>query len=154
MANNAPAPIHPTDDLSILRVLNESRLRAERNVNDPNEWIYVGNQGPNANQPWAPDFQNGFFNVGPPRCLLRYRFLRPYDPDTIQNAVQVQGSVSGGSADSIIFTVLYPQWKPDGTPSPVTFTCDSNVYLTCCDDDGNLVIITIKTTGDVIFGFE
>jgi hypothetical protein len=153
MGNNAPAPIHPTDDLSVLRALNESRLRAERNVNDPNEWIYVNNEGPNANQAWAPNWQNGFFNVGPPRCLLRYRFLRPYDPDTTQNAVQLQGSVSGGTPNAVIFTILYPQWMPDGTPNPITFTCDSNVYLTCCDDAGDLKIITIKTTGDVVYGF-
>lgn len=154
MPTNAPAPVLPTNDLTILRRLNEAKLRAERNVNDPSNWIYVANAGPNADQPWAPDFQNGFFNVGGTRCLLRYRFLRPYDPDTTENAVQLQGSVAGGTLGLTIFTLLYPQWFPDGTPNPQTFTLDSDKHLTCHDDGGGLVMVTVQgATGDVIYGF-
>jgi hypothetical protein len=120
----------------------------ERNVADPNEWIYVGSGAP------APDFQNGFFNVGSPRCLLRYRFLRPYDPDTEQDAVQLQGSIAGGSVGLTIFTLKYPFWLPDGTDNWQTFTLDSDIHLTCCDDDGNLVVISVVgATGEVVYGF-
>lgn len=157
---NIPAPLKPTDTESVLGYLANQSQRHERNVNDPNEWIYVNNEGPLADQPWAPIWQNGFFNVGLPRCLLRYRFLRPYDPDTSQNAVQLQGSVAGGSDGAVIFTIGIPLFNmtnpsvartPETDLVPVTF--DSDVYLTCTDDAGDLKIITVKTTGDVVFGF-
>ncbi len=152
--NNAAAPIRPTDDDSVIGYLSGQAKAHERNVNDPNQWIYVGNQGPNGDQPWAPDFQNGFFNVGAPRVLLRYRFLRPYDPDTTQNAVQLQGSVAGGGDGLVVFTLTQPLWEPDGTIHTPAYTMDSDVHLTCCDDSAGLVVVTIQaSTGDVYQGF-
>lgn len=151
--NNIPAPLKPTDPDLIAAYLADQARKAERNVNDPNQWIYVNNEGPNGGQSWAPGWQNGFFNVGPPRCLLRYRFLRPYDPDTTQNAIQLQGSVAGGAAGQTIFTVGHPFWDPTGAVSLVTVTFDSDVYLTCTDDNADLKIITIRTNGDVVYGF-
>ena len=151
---NVPSPVKPTDGDSVIGVLADSLRRVERNVNDPNQWIYVGNAGPNGDQPWAPDFQNGFFNVGAPRVLLRYRFLRPYDPDTTQNAVQLQGSVAGGSTGQTIFTLTQPYWEPDGTVHTPAYTMDSDVHLTCCNDSAALVVVTIQAaTGHVILGF-
>ncbi len=156
--NNVAAPVRPTDADSVVGVLAAQSQKHERNVNDPNAWIYVGNAGPNADQPWAPDFQNGFFNVGAPRVLTRYRFLRPYDPDTTQNAVQLQGSVGGGATGQTIFTITQPLWQPQdavGSPSTPAYTMDSDVHLTCCDDSGDLVIVTIQgSTGHVILGFS
>jgi hypothetical protein len=146
--NNVPSPVRPTDADALLAVLSAQATKAERNVNDPNAWIYVGSGSP------APDFQNGFFNVLGSRVPLRYRFLRPYDPDTTQNAVQLQGSIAGGSAGATIFTLLSPLYAPDGTPNWQTFTMDYDTHLTCCDDSGNLVIVTVQgATGHVIFGF-
>jgi hypothetical protein len=151
--SNVPSPVRPTNTESVLGLLAAESKKHERNVNDPNQWIYVNNEGPNGDQPWAPVWQNGFFNVGPPRCLLRYRFLRPYDPDTTQNAVQLQGSVAGGVQGAVIFTIGQPYWAPDGTVTLIPVTFDSDVYLTCTDDSENLKVITIQTTGDVVLGF-
>jgi hypothetical protein len=156
--NNIPAPVRPTDQDSVIGVLAAQGKALERNVNDPNTWIYVNNEGPDADQPWAPGFQNGFFNVGSPRTLLRYRFLRPYDPGTTQNAVQLQGSVSGGGDGLVIFTLLVPRWKPEdavGSPSGVTpFLLDGDIHLTCHDDSQALVGVTVQgSTGDVYQGF-
>lgn len=157
MSSNVPAPIHQVDPDSLVRVLAEQQAKQQRNVNDPNVWIYVNNEGPNGDQPWAPPWQNGFFNVGPPRCLLRYRFLRPYDPDTTQSAVQLQGSVAGGATSATIFTIKRPLWAPGDdldTPSGLAaVTFDSNIYLTCTDDSADLKIITIQEDGDVVYGF-
>jgi hypothetical protein len=150
---NAPSPIKQTDADLVTEYLASQGRRQERNVNDPNEWIYVGNHGPNGDQPWAPDFVNGFFNVGPPRCLIRYRFLRPYDPDTTQNAVQLQGSYAGGSHLQTIFTIGHPFWQPDGTVTLLPVQFDSAIYLTCCDDSEAAKVVTIKTNGDVVDGF-
>jgi hypothetical protein len=122
--------------------------RSERQVADPTPWIYVGSGAP------APDFQNGFFNVGPPRVLLRYRFLRPYDPDAVQDAVQIQGSIGGGGDGLEIFTLLFPEYKPNGEDVWTTYTLDYDIHLTCTDDDANLVIISvIGATGKVYLGF-
>jgi hypothetical protein len=156
--NNIPSPVRPTDAESVLGLLASDSKKHERNVNDPNEWIYVGNEGHATNpqlpdQPWAPPFQNGFFNVGAPRVLLRYRFLRPYDPYTTQNAVQLQGSVAGGSTGQVIFQLTQPLWSPDGTVHTPPYTMDSDVFLTCCDDSGLLVVVTIQSTGNVYLGF-
>lgn len=155
--NNIPSPIRPTDADAVLGVLAAESKKHERNVNDPNQWIYVGNEGPNADQPWAPSFENGFFNVGLPLCLLRYRFLRPYDPDTSQNAVQLQGSVGGGSLGLSIFTIQQPFWKPDAaidSPTMVAYSFDADIHLTCQDDGGSLVQVTIQaSSGKVFYGF-
>ena len=161
--SNIPAPVRPTDDDAVIAVLSQQAKAAERNVNDPNLWIYVGNQGHATNsdltdQPWAPPFLNGFSNVGAPRVLLRYRFLRPYDPDTTQNAIQLQGSVTGGTLGLPIFKLVAPQWfpqdpvdAPSNTDPPVL---DADVHLTCCDDSGDLVIVTIEAaSGFVYYGF-
>lgn len=150
---NIPAPVRPTDTDSVIGLLASQSKFYERNVNDPNQWIYVNNEGPNGGQSWAPGWQSGFFNVGSPRCLLRYRFLRPYDPDTTQNAVQLQGSVGGGSDGATIFTIGQPFWDPTGAVTLIAVTFDSDVYLTCTDDDSNLKVVTIKTNGDVVNGF-
>jgi hypothetical protein len=147
-----PRGVAPTDDVSVLGGLNRRLERAERNTNDPHYWIYVGNY--NGDQPDAPAFENGFFNVGPPRTPLRYRFLRPYDPTTTQNAIQMQGSVAGGSPGLRIFTLKYPQWLPDGSGNWQPVLRDFDVHLTCCDDNGELVVVTIQgATGGVFYGF-
>jgi hypothetical protein len=146
--NADPRSVPVTDDVAVLGSLHRRLERSERNSNDPLAWIYVGSGAP------APDFMNGFYNVGPPRVLLRYRFLRPYDPSSGQNAVQIQGSVTGGSPGLPIFRLAYPQWFPDGTADWQTFLLDYDVHLTACDDSGNLVVITVQgSTGYVIHGF-
>jgi hypothetical protein len=142
----------------------EQRLRrVERNLADPAEWVYVGNEGPLADQPWAPDFQNGFFNVGGSRVPLRYRWLRPYDVDpppfVLDDAaydpheLQVQGSVAGGASGLTIFTVVRPYWTPDGVVTAQAVHFDYDRRLTAHDDDGALVVVTIQgATGDVVYG--
>jgi hypothetical protein len=127
----------------------ETRIttEAERFLADPAAWIYVGSGAP------APDFQNGFFNVLGTKVPLRYRFLRPWDPDTTENAVQIQGSVAGGAMGLTIFTLKYPQVMPDGTPAWITATRDFDVQLTCSDDASNLVVVSVEgATGHVILG--
>ena len=146
--NNIPSPIRPTDADAVIGTLAAESKKHERNVNDPNSWIYVGSGAP------APNFQNAFFNVLGTRVPLRYRFLRPYDPDTAQNAVQIQGSVSGGGDGLVIFTLLYPFYEPDNTPAWQPFVLDYDIHLTCTTDSGTLVVVTIEgATGDVYQGF-
>jgi hypothetical protein len=136
---------------SVTEILRSHETRitteAERFLADPAAWIYVNSGAP------APDFQNGFFNVLGSRVPLRYRFLRPWDPSTTENAIQMQGSVGGGAAGLVIFTLLYPQVMPDGSAAWVTATRDYDVHLTACDDAGDLKIISVLTTGDVVYGF-
>jgi hypothetical protein len=133
----------------------ETRIttEAERFLADPAAWIYVGSGAP------APDFLNGFSNVGGTLVPLRYRFLRAYDaeldPSTANPlAIQVQGSVTGGSLGLPICQLLYPQTMPDGTPAWVPAIRDFDVHLTCTDDDSNLVIVTIQgATANLVYGF-
>jgi hypothetical protein len=142
------------DVVEILRRHEERITRdAERFLADPLAWIYVGSGAP------APPFENGFFNVGGSRVPLRYRFLREWDPnlnpDTANPlAIQVQGSVSGGATGLSICTLKYPRYMPDGTPAWVTAVRDYDVHLTCHDDSGTLIVVTIQgSTGKLIQGF-
>lgn len=98
----------------------------------PADWHYVGGSG-------EPAFQNSWANVGGTKAPLRYRFLAATDSASSAPAVQIQGSVVGGSTGTVIFTL------------PVTR--DYDVHLTACDDNGDLIVVTVKESGDVICGF-
>lgn len=131
----------------------EDRIGAlEQSGNDPQEWVYVGSGSP------APDFQNGFYNIGGSEVPMRYRFLRTVDPDLDPNAltpngIELQGAVAGGSDGDTIFTLLAPGYLPDGTPQWTAVNRDKALHLATCDSAGDFLVMTVKTNGDVVYGF-
>lgn len=150
-----PAPLKQTDANTVIGYLADQARRQERHGADPTQWIYVGSGAP------APDFQNGFDNVGGARVPMRYRFLRPTDPfaDPTVNAnqIEIQGSVTGGAPGEVIFQLLEPFYYPDDTPAPGPFwqpiTRDFDVHLAASDDTGGFVVMTVLQTGEVVYGF-
>ena len=95
------------------------------------EWHYVGDTD-------EPEFQNGFDNAGGTKSPLRYRFLPAKDTDSQLPGLEIQGSVTGGDIGLTIFTL------------PITL--DYDVHLPASDDIGNFTPITVKQSGDVIWG--
>jgi hypothetical protein len=107
----------------------------------------------------GPPFQNGWTNIGLPDVKMRYRLLRPYaergdDTPGELNGVEIQGSVFNGVPGSTIFTLGFPMWTPDGRAAWQTFLPDFKLHLAACDSDGDFIVCTVDTSGDVIHGFS
>lgn len=147
-------PVQRTDP-TLIQADHEARIAGlEKSGFDPTAWIYVGSGAP------APAFQNGFHNVGGNRVPMRYRFLRPADPDldtygtTLNpNSIEIQGAVTGGSDGDTIFQLMEPRYLPDGTPAWTDVTRDKDVHLATCDNVGGFVVMTVLQSGEVAYGF-
>lgn len=97
----------------------------------PSDWTYVGDTD-------APAFQNGWTNVGGTKAPMRFRFLPAKDTDSRLPGIEIQGSPTGGSLGTTIFTL------------PITY--DYDVHLPAVDDFGNPAVFTVKQSGDVVWG--
>jgi hypothetical protein len=96
----------------------------------PADWHYVGAAG-------EPAFQNGWSNSGGSKAPLRFRYMPGVDSNSLQPAVKIEGSITGGT--STIFTL------------PITL--DYDTYHIVADDSGAPVTITVQQSGDVVDGF-
>lgn len=96
------------------------------------DWIYVGASG-------APAFQNSWTNSGGTKVPMRYRYLPEKDMGALQVGIELQGSVTGGTSGTVIFTI--------------PMTLDYDLHLAASDDSGNFVVFTVQQSGDVVYGF-
>lgn len=96
------------------------------------DWVYVGASG-------APAFQNSWTNAGGTKVPMRYRFLPQKDFGNQQVGIELQGSVTGGTTGTTVFTL------------PITL--DYDLHLAASDDTGAYVVFTVQQSGDVVFGF-
>lgn len=97
------------------------------------DWVYVGAGG------GAPAFQNGWANSGGSYVPMRYRVLPYKDEASDQPGLEIQGSVTGGTPGTAIFTL--------------PFTVDYDLHLAASDDAGAFVVFTVQQSGDVVDGF-
>lgn len=98
----------------------------------PADWHNVGGSG-------EPAFQNSWANSGGTKVPMRFRFLPVRDSSSGQPGIEIQGSVTGGTTGSTIFTL------------PVTL--DYDLHLAASDDAGSFLVLTVKQNGDVVAGF-
>ncbi len=96
------------------------------------DWHIVGDPGEAA-------FQNSWVNTGGSRVPMRWRFKAVKDPAADQPAIEVQGSVTGGTPGTTVFTL--------------PLTLDYDLHLAATDDGGSFVCVTILQSGDVVQGF-
>lgn len=98
----------------------------------PADWHYVGDTG-------EPAFQNSWANSGGTYAPMRFRYLPTQDSATGAPGIEIQGSVTGGTSGTAIFTL------------PVTL--DYDLHLATSDDTGSFIVLTVQQSGDVIAGF-
>lgn len=127
-------PIYaPTPESALARHGYEIEKLKRRSLSAVADWIYVGSGG------GAPAFQNGWVNVGGTKVPMRYRILPYHDTLTGQPGIEIQGSVTGGTPGTTIFTL--------------PFTLDYDLALDANDDTGNFAVFTVLQSGDVVHGF-
>jgi hypothetical protein len=99
----------------------------------PADWVYVGSGGT------APAFQNGWDNMGGSKAPLRFAFVPGFDSSSGQPQLVIEGSITGGTASTTIFTLPFGR--------------DYDTFPLICDGTGTPMVLTVKQSGDVVDGF-
>jgi hypothetical protein len=123
--------VHQVTVASALKQHN-GRLTALERSDGSNRWVTVNPEGGPDTDPEGPEFQNGWFSVGAPYPPVQFkRFL---------NWVHLRGAFSGGSDNTVMFT-LPPAYCPIAVETLMLPYTDGSDFAT----------VSVSPSGDVTY---